>query len=286
MSAPAQDQATNSLQCLDVWGGNHSVEADVAVTGLDVSIRSRTWHHEPEGGDIYLVSMCACAKTSRFMLADVAGHGQGVAPLARRLRKLMAKHINKPDQTRLAQALSREFSAYTSDTGRFATALLATYHPDSDEITICNAGHPPPLHYSANDARWCVLDPRSPHTEAANLPLGVVPGTAYHQFTLQLVPNDVILMLSDGISEASLAHPDDEPHRGSFARFHHELARLSQPPGQAVTPQRIYRHARDALEHDADDRTLLVLTHNGSDPPEQSLREKLSILGRMVGLGT
>ena len=46
-------------------------------------------------------------------------------------------------------------------------------------------------------------------------------------------------------------------------------------------PQRYHRRAHNALEHDADDRNLLVPTHNGTDPPH----EKISILGRMVGLG-
>lgn len=113
------------LQCLEVWGGNAPANTSLAVTGIDVTIWSQPWQNQPRGGDIFLASMCACAAISRFMLADVAGHGEQVAPLAQRLRKLMAKHVNQPDQNRLAQKINREFAEHAKD-GRFATALLLT----------------------------------------------------------------------------------------------------------------------------------------------------------------
>lgn len=257
------------------------MDAEVAVTGLDVAVRARTWRDQPQGGDIYLVSMCACAKISRFMLADVAGHGEHVGQLAHRLRQLMHKHINKPDQTRLATALNREFARHSSD-GRFATALLVTYQPDNDELIICNAGHPPPLWYRSDEARWQRLDAKHSEELASlvNLPFGVVSGTAYEQFSVQLAPNDAVVLLSDGLTEA---HALREPTE-SASTIYEELADVVAAPGEPISITTISDIMCEALKQDHDDRTMIVLSHNGTDPPLQSLREKLSILGRMVGL--
>lgn len=279
----ALDRDVRSLQCLEVWGGNQNMDADVAVTGLDVCVRARTWRDQPEGGDIYLVSMCACAKISRFMLADVAGHGEHAGQLAHRLRQIMHKHINKPDQTRLATALNREFARYSGE-GRFATALLVTYQPDNDELIICNAGHPPPLWYRSKAARWQRLDPVH-HEEVAslmNLPFGVVPGTAYQQFSVQLAPNDAVLLLSDGLTEAEVGRESSQPP----GTVYDALSTVCVEPGEPLSTDAVTDRMSEALAQDHDDRTMILLSHNGADPPVQSLREKMSVLGRMVGLPT
>ena len=283
MASPGRvtsDPEARSLQCLEVWGGNQKINADVAVTGLDVSVRARTWHDQPQGGDIYLASMCGCAKISRFMLADVAGHGEQVGQLAQRLRYLMSKHINKPDQTRLAAALNREFARYSGE-GRFATALLITYQPENDELIVCNAGHPPPLWYRSAEACWEKLD-STRHEELAplmNLPFGVVPGTAYEQFSIRLDPQDVVVLLSDGLTDTWEAHAEG-------GTVYQALARIGAAPGAPISMDAIRDAVREAIEQDSDDRTMMVLAHNGADPPIQTLREKLSVLGRMVGLPT
>lgn len=279
----APDRDTHSLQCLEVWGGNQHMDADVAVTGLDVSVRSRTWRNQPHGGDIYLVLMCGCAKISRFMLADVSGHGEHVGELARRLRQLMQKHINKPDQTRLAAALNREFARFSGD-ARFATAMLATYQPETDELTLCNAGHPAPLWYHTEQASWQRLDPTRKKELASpvNFPFGVVPGTSYEQYSIRLAPNDVVVLLSDGLTERGPSNDCASLARDAYD----QLEGMRAPPGEPLALEVVDEVVRDVLKRDHDDRTMMVLAHNGGDPPVQLLREKLGILGRMVGLPT
>ena len=115
---------THGLQCLEVWGGCGPIHDAISVPGIDAWISSNPCCGDPNGGDIYFVSVCGCEQVSRFVIADVVGHGYAASRLAKRLRQLMRKHIGAADQTRFAQALNREFSDLARN-GQFATALLA-----------------------------------------------------------------------------------------------------------------------------------------------------------------
>ena len=136
----------HTLQCMEIWGGSEAIDNTIEVPGIDAWITSTPFNGALRGGDIHYVSMCACGRISRFALADVAGHGDEAAALADRLRSLMRRYINTPDQTNLVRALNREMSAIVSG-GAFATAVMASYFPPTDHLIVCNAGHPAPLWY-------------------------------------------------------------------------------------------------------------------------------------------
>lgn len=270
--------APASLQCMNVWCGNGICETDFSVTGMDVSVRSTPWHGEKQGGDVYLVSMCACASISRYILADVSGHGAAVAPLTQRLRKLMYKHINHPDQTYAAQALNREFAELRNQ-GRFATALLLTYLPESDHLIICNAGHPPPLWYKHATKSWQWLENETNTTiPGMDLPLGVLPGTTYQQSAVQLEPDDRVVLFSDGLMEAQKA---DGTQLGMEGFCEAVVALEPEAPGFAT---RIMETTSNQQCQSDDDQTVVVLRHNGSAAPEQTLRERISVMTRLIGV--
>src|SRR5690606_8999901 len=120
----------------------------------------------------------------RLMLADIAGHGADAEVMARRLRTIVRKHINKPNPTRFARALNWELSRLAEE-GAFATAVMTTYFAPTDHLIICNAGHPRPLLHRARLKRWELLDEsaasvlpseRIGETGVRNLPLGVIGG--------------------------------------------------------------------------------------------------------------
>jgi phosphoserine phosphatase RsbU/P len=119
------------------------VERAVSTPGLDVWVYSRPHEGAEGGGDVHYVSLCGGGMITRFILADVSGHGASVAELATSLRALMRNNINRKDQARLVQALNREFSGLAK-LSRFATAVVATYLTKGDTLTVYNAGHPRP----------------------------------------------------------------------------------------------------------------------------------------------
>jgi phosphoserine phosphatase RsbU/P len=114
----------HALQCMEIIGGNRAIRQTVDAPGLKIWIDSRPLGSG--GGDVHYVSTCGAGYVTRLALADISGHGESVNLLAVALRKLMRKHINTLDQTRFARSLNRELAAL-DQSGRFATAVLATY---------------------------------------------------------------------------------------------------------------------------------------------------------------
>ena len=153
------EQPLHRLECMEIWGGNEAIDDAIAVSGLDAWVISQPHAGDPSGGDIHFVSTCGSGRIARFMIADVAGHGQAVSNVAQKLRKLMRKHITRLDQTRFVRDLNREFlSACESET--FATALLTSYYAPTDHLIVCNAGHPAPLWYRSQLGTWHQLEHR------------------------------------------------------------------------------------------------------------------------------
>ena len=280
--ANAAGEPSHALQCMEVWSGNRRVQNTITVPGLDAWIFSEPHRGDEAGGDIHYVSMCGAGKISRFAIADVSGHGANVGDIAARLRKLMRKHINKLDQSRFARALNQEFGDL-AEMGHFATALLTTYFAPTDHLVICNAGHPRPLWYRSESDAWELADRHTPHQaqRVGNLPLGVIGDTDYTQFAIKLGKGDLILIYTDSLIETfgTDGEPLGEQGLLDLARSlpQRDPARIT---GDLLEAVKAYGGGKVA----ADDETLLVLHHNASDPPRQSLTEKMRVVAKMLGL--
>ncbi|MBL9033069.1 MAG: serine/threonine-protein phosphatase [Phycisphaerae bacterium] len=271
------------LQCLEIWGGNQAADSVVSVPGVDAHVVSRPHQGHAGGGDVHYVSTCAAGIISRFALADVSGHGQTVAHVADALRRLMRRHMNTVDQSRIARALNREFAGLAS-AGRFATAVLATYFEPTDHLIVCNAGHPRPLF--CRDGSWSLLDERSagaiPRGEVggiANLPLGIIEPTDYAQFAVPLARGDIALFYTDAIIEAA---PPGGPALGEAGLL--DLASTLDPARPealaGALSDAVARH-RGRREAD-DDETVLVLHHNGAAAPGVGVAQRVRAWGRML----
>jgi phosphoserine phosphatase RsbU/P len=281
-----------SIACMEIWGGSQTFDQSVSVPGNNVRICCTPYRGESSGGDIYYVSNCASGLITRFVLADISGHGSQVAQLATDLRKLMRRHINTANQTRFAVDLNRAFANLELD-GKFATAVLATYFAPTDHLIICNAGHPHPLLFRASSNTWNLLDANAPGALAtqqsgsaavgiANLPLGVLDPTEYEQFALHLDPGDLVVLYTDALIEAADAEGRQLGESGLLA-----LARALSPSERDDAASELRRMvvAYAGGMPFNDDATLIVLHHNAADPPRASWRGQVSRFARMLGLG-
>ena len=88
-----QDNPTR-MQCMEVWGGNQSVERSVETAGLKIWVYSRPYGKAHSGGDVHYLSSCASGRITRMLLADVSGHGESVSQIAVALRDLMRQNVN------------------------------------------------------------------------------------------------------------------------------------------------------------------------------------------------
>ncbi len=273
------------LRCLEVFGGNRAERRELSVPGMDVLVHAHPHDGAASGGDLHYVSTCLRGAISRFMVADVAGHGESVGDLALSLRKLLRKNINTPDQTRLTRQLNEEFSGISSE-GKFATAVIGTYYGPTQSMILSNAGHPPPLWYSAVDSTWKLLTPELAESNSSvrpkdldNLPLGIIEPTEYHQFAVQIGIDDLIVFYTDSLIEAADA---DGRQLGPSGLLGLANALDAGEPAE-VCDSLLARvgEFRDADVAD-DDVTLLVLRHNAGKPPSRSAGEWASTLGRLI----
>jgi phosphoserine phosphatase RsbU/P len=196
-------ETTESLRCMEVWGGNRGIEQAFALPGLDLWLYSRPIAHAENGGDVYYLSSCASGRISRLLLADVSGHGPEVSQLALRLRDLMRKNINRISQTQFVEGMNEEFVQFNQES-RFATALVGTYFSSSGDLQLCTAGHPQPLIYRAQKNVWEVLELNRHPSSTGNIPLGILAEVNYGQIDLPMELGDMMLAYTDGIVEAQV----------------------------------------------------------------------------------
>lgn len=284
---PETIAAPFALQCMDIWGGNEPVVNTISVPGLDVSVLARPHDGGGAGGDLYHVSLCGSGRISRYVLADVAGHGVGVSEVALRLRRLLRRHINTANQSRFARQVNAEFEKIATG-GRFATAVLMTYFAPSEHLIVCNAGHPSPLWYRADRREWSLLShanedaltARGSQVGIRNLPLGVLEPTDFHQFAVPLGRGDIVLSYTDAMIESTAADGTMLGERGLL-----ELAStIAEPKPESVVSSLMDRvmELRGGAPLD-DDATILSLHHNAAKPERQSMAERLRVLRKLIG---
>jgi serine phosphatase RsbU (regulator of sigma subunit) len=280
-SGPGAGDA-HGLRCMEIWGGSQAVEQSVTTPGLDVWICSQPYKGATGGGDVHYVSLCGGGVITRLILADISGHGEAVSEVATALRNLVRRNINTKSQTRLVQALNRQF-AELAQMRRFATAVVVTYLATTDRLTLCNAGHPRPLWYRAATGDWAVLSSEAPGAAAqpANLPLGLDEDTPYDQFSLALERGDYLLLYSDALTEA--ADPAGqllgEPGLLNIVRSL-DMRGPSEIGPDLLKAVRGYRGGHNP----DDDLTLLTLRHTARPPRRPSLAEKIDVYAKVFGL--
>jgi hypothetical protein len=264
---------------MEVWGGSQLTSRGVVFGGLDAWVYSKPYGQAHAGGDIYYASSCATGRISRLLLADVAGHGQTVASTAADLRTLMRRFVNRLDQTEFVRLLNQQF-AELPRTGAFATAIVTTFFEPSRRLTVCNAGHPRPLLYRAEQRQWDFLGTQDAGRRSApsNIPLGLFGGAEYEQFDVELQPGDILLSYTDALIESRDADGEMLGEDG--------LLRITRLLGD-VEPQKLTAallgeiEARYPENLSEDDVTVLVVRANGRQL-RFSLGEKLRALGRFT----
>ncbi|MCE3554142.1 SpoIIE family protein phosphatase [Pseudonocardia sp. RS11V-5] len=184
----------------------HTLQAALLPTvlpdtpGLRLAARYRPQTDERTGvevgGDVYDVVATPDGR-SAAMIADVCGKGPDAAALTalirHTLRAEVAHGLGPVDALhRLNDAILREARA----DGRFATVAHARIAVEPDggaTVTLVGAGHPPAL---VRRTATVELVPTS------GTLLGVFPDPVLRETTLRLDPGDILVLYTDGVTEA------------------------------------------------------------------------------------
>jgi serine phosphatase RsbU (regulator of sigma subunit)/pSer/pThr/pTyr-binding forkhead associated (FHA) protein len=204
------------------------------------------------GGDFYDY-LDVSDREFGFALGDVAGKGPPAALLAAVVQSnfgALAPVTHEPAEMmlRLNQALLRR-----AIEARFATMCYGVATTDG-QFRYCNAGQEPPLVIAADGVRWL---------ETGGPVLGLLPSATYEYATEQLAPGDLVVVCSDGVTEArNVANEEFGRERLLAALRSMHGARPDAALEQLLSS--VNQFARGTPQ--ADDITALVFRYRGGSP--------------------
>ncbi|MBX3082809.1 MAG: SpoIIE family protein phosphatase [Anaerolineae bacterium] len=187
-----------------------------------------------------------------MVVADVADKGMGAAlymALSRTLIRTFA--VQYPDSP--AQALTAANLRILSDTNAelFVTVFYAVLDPLTGTLTYCSAGHNPAFLLNRDDGGRMVQS-----LSRTGIPLGMFETVSWRETTVGLRPHDVLIIYTDGLTEAQTAEQDlyGEERLRKVAREHVDC---SAEEIHAALLADVHQYMGDAAQFD--DITLMVL---------------------------
>lgn len=140
-----------------------------------------------------------------------------------------------------------------NDSGMFVTVWMGILDTRDGTLTCVNAGHENPA-VKRSDGTFRLFHDKH------GLPLGVMGGMRYQDYTLQFNPGDSVFVYTDGVPEAN--NPSEELY--GFQRLERTLAQLDDPSPQDVL--KAVQADVDEFVGDADqfdDLTMLCMKYQG-----------------------
>jgi sigma-B regulation protein RsbU (phosphoserine phosphatase) len=180
---------------------------DPALEGFDIS--AYNFPTEEVSGDYYDWVRLQDDQIG-IVIADVSGKGVPAAILMAFLRASLraASHIGYATNISMAKV---NYLLYESiERNQFVTAFYGILDASNRTLAFSNAGHNPPLLIKANgETRFITWGEQ---------PLGMFPGTRFHQHYVIFEPGDVFVLYTDGATEA------ESPEGEEFGRDRLEAA--------------------------------------------------------------
>jgi phosphoserine phosphatase RsbU/P len=127
-----------------------------------------------------------------FALGDVAGKGPPAALMSALMQGMFAAYAYVPDGPSTVVSRINKSLYRRGIESRFVTILLGGVSAEG-RLTYCNGGHNPPFVIGASGVR---------RLEAGGPVVGLLESADFGQDTVQLDPGDVVVVFSDGVSEA------------------------------------------------------------------------------------
>jgi Stage II sporulation protein E (SpoIIE)/PAS fold len=213
-----------------------------ATTGIEI------------GGDFYDVVNCADGQTA-LVIGDVQGHNLLAASLMGRLRT--AVHAYTREGHGPAEVMARANHWLTDlntdpEIALFATCCFLVVNPVTGLLTVCRAGHPPPV----------IVEPESaPRIVDCNpgLPLGIDADAEYSTVETHIDPGSVLVLTTDGLLETDA---DDDYNLGRLLG----VLTITPPDDLDELANDLLNSAQRSRRH-GDDVALLVARLDVEDEP-------------------
>ena len=221
----------------------------VRVAG-DASVCGVTRPANTVGGDFYDVIELADGRLV-ITIGDVAGKGSPAALLMALLLAMLRTLVDEGlEAARLMERLNAQVAKH-SPASRFITFFFGLYEPATGVLQYVNAGHLPPIIRRA-DGQF----ERITGNTGSGLALGMFEQAKYATNQITISPGDVLVMYTDGITEAENNAGQAFEDAGLESVVANAWMNDSQQIGRGIL-ESVERYAQDVRL--ADDLTALVL---------------------------
>jgi CHASE2 domain-containing sensor protein len=146
------------------------------------------------GGDYFDYFKLADGRIA-LAIADVAGKGVPAALLMTNLQAILRAECGRGTAVPVVPAqANRQLMESMAGSSKFVTFFYGALDPVARRLSYSNAGHNPPLVVRA--------DGRIEELGTGGLILGVFPFAEYEEGTVDLAPGDLLVLFTDGVTEA------------------------------------------------------------------------------------
>jgi serine phosphatase RsbU (regulator of sigma subunit) len=184
-----------------------------------------------------------------FSVGDVSGKGPAAALLTAKIQGLLGAQADHGAPSEILHTVNRGLTRRAVES-KYATVFAAILDP-AGLLTFCNAGHNPPLLMAQGALR---------RLESGSMPVGMFESAPYVDATERLYRGDVLVVYSDGVTEALNVEGEEfgEERLGALLQTHqHENAESILD----VIIHAVQEFARGAPQHD--DVTAMVVKFIG-----------------------
>jgi sigma-B regulation protein RsbU (phosphoserine phosphatase) len=239
LSLKGELEVAREIQRAMLPSGTYAV-GDIEICGL-------TRPANTVGGDFYDVLPLPDGRVI-ITVGDVAGKGSPAALLMALLLAVLRTLVEEQlEASALVERLNIQICRHTP-ASRFITLFYALYTPSTGTLTYVNAGQNPPLIRRANG--------RYERLPATGVALGMFEHSRYESVESRLDPGDMLVLYSDGITEAE--DPSGQPLEETGLEL--VLERYAAEPPAVIGTRvlaAVEEHAKQSRF--GDDLTILVL---------------------------
>jgi serine phosphatase RsbU (regulator of sigma subunit)/HAMP domain-containing protein len=218
--------------------------AHVRLPGVTVAGRYLASHEV--GGDFYAVLPLRDHRVG-LAVADVTGKGIPAATLSARARYLLEAFAGEGREPDAVLARLNRVLALDGES-KYMSLFYGVLDPGCGRLVFANAGHHPPLLLRAGSRAPAPL-------EVPGLLLGVDAGAAYETAEVAVKPGDLLLLFTDGVTEARNRDGKQFGEQGIAA----VLQRFSGASPEELTDRVMEAVAAWGGPDPADDQTAVVV---------------------------
>ncbi|MGM8212448.1 PP2C family protein-serine/threonine phosphatase [Virgibacillus sp. W0430] len=214
------------------------------IKGLDIGAVTVPMH-QMNGDYYYFVK--GNDGTLGIAIADVIGKGVPAALCMSMIKYSMDSFSEESMNPKMILSNLNRVVERNVDPNMFITMWYAQYLPQEGKLQFASAGHEPGFYYNSHKGTFVEM-------EAKGLVLGVLPTTSYEQYELELAPNDMVVLLTDGVTECRCGDRFIETEEVLEV-----IKKYAHLPAQQHV-ERVYKHFYNMQDFELkDDFTLIIL---------------------------